>query len=141
MIDRINKQENKFTVMNKSLHISAIFDQPGFLESFVEKLADRRYDIGYSKAIVPKDLQAMETSSAETFTSGTIAIDENSELINMPLSPAFYLLVPKRRKVNTAFHGAVHFHNSKRDYTAAGLFINEIFPKEFNTFFNFFPAT
>ena len=47
------------------------------------------------------------------------------------LLPAFYLLVSKRRKVNTAFHGAVHFHSSKRDFPAAGLFINEIFAEEF----------
>ena len=95
MINRIHKHRNKNTVMNKSLHISAIFDQPGFLESFVEKLADRRYDIGYSKAIVPKDSEAMETSSAETYTSGTVAIDENNELINMPFITRFLFTCTK----------------------------------------------
>jgi len=89
MIDRMNNQKNKFTVMDKSLHISAIFDQPGFLESLVEKLADRRYDIGYGKAIVPKDSEALETSSTETFVSGTVAIDDNAEMINMPFITRF----------------------------------------------------
>ncbi|HKZ66593.1 MAG TPA: hypothetical protein VJ111_09575 [Chitinophagaceae bacterium] len=75
--------------MKNSLHITAIFDQPGFLEILVEKLADRRYDIGYSKALVPKDSEALETSSTETYTSGTVAIDDTGELINMPFITRF----------------------------------------------------
>jgi hypothetical protein len=75
--------------MNNSLHITAIFDQPGFLETLVEKLADRRYDIGYSKASVPKDSEALEISSTETYVSGTVAIVDNDELINMPFITRF----------------------------------------------------
>ena len=81
--------------MKKSLHITAIFDQPGFLETLVEKLADRRYDIGYSKAVVPKDSEAIETSSTETYTSGTVAIDDNDELIYMPFITRFLFTCTK----------------------------------------------
>jgi len=41
--------------MNRVLNITATLDQPELLESLVEKLASRRYDIGYSNEIVPQD--------------------------------------------------------------------------------------
>lgn len=88
-------QKIKSITMKNSLHITAIFDQPGFLESLVEKLADRRYDIGYSNAIVPEDSEAIETSSTETYTSGTVAIDEGDELINMPFITRFLFTCTK----------------------------------------------
>jgi hypothetical protein len=82
--------------MKNSLHIIAIFDQPGFLETLVEKLADRRYDIGYSKTTVPEDSEAIETSSTETYTSGTVAIDDTDELINMPFITRFLFTCTKK---------------------------------------------
>jgi hypothetical protein len=87
--DRIKEKKIKATIMKKTLHITAAFDQPGFLETLVEKLADRRYDIGYSKAIVPGNSEAIEPSSAETYTSGVVAIDDNNEQINMPFITRF----------------------------------------------------
>lgn len=75
--------------MKKDLHISTYFDQPVFLEELVEKLAYRHYDIGYSKAIVPHDSEAIETSSTETYVSGTAAIEENNEQFNMPFITRF----------------------------------------------------
>lgn len=95
IIKQEKKQQIKIFTMKNSLHIKAIFDQPGFLESLVEKLADRRYDIGYSKVVVPKDSEAIEISSTETFTSGTIAIDENNEFINMPFITRFLFTCTK----------------------------------------------
>jgi len=75
--------------MNKNLHITAMLDQPGLLENLVEKLASRRYDIGYSNEVMPKDWQAVEISSTETYVSGTLSfsgstIETNDTLINMP---------------------------------------------------------
>lgn len=96
--DRMRKQKTKFIVMDKNLHISAIFDQPGFLESFVEKLADRRYDIGYSKAVVPEDSEALETSSTETYVSGTVAIADKGEIINMPFITCFFFTCTKEKE-------------------------------------------
>lgn len=81
--------------MNNNLLISAILDQPQFLENFIEKLAYRRYDIGYGKALVPKNVKAIETSSTETYVSGTVAIVEKDEVINMPFITRFLFTCTK----------------------------------------------
>jgi hypothetical protein len=81
--------------MKKVLNISATFDQPGLLESLVEKLACRRYDIGYGKEKVPANYTAIETSSTETFVSGTISFMDNNEEINMPFITSFLFTCTK----------------------------------------------
>ena len=77
--------------MKKTLHISASFDQPQFVQNLVEQLAYRRYDLGYSKQQMPAGLKALETSTTETYVSGTLGINiENSpEHINMPFITCF----------------------------------------------------
>lgn len=75
--------------MNKLLHISTMLDQPALLEDMIEKLAYRRNDIGYSYEILPYSHKAIETSSTETFVSGTISIEDNEEMINMPFITRF----------------------------------------------------
>ena len=74
--------------MNQVLQITAILDQPELLENLVEKLASRRYDIGYSREAVPQDWQAVETSSTETYVSGTLSMsgsmNNDDASINMP---------------------------------------------------------
>lgn len=77
--------------MKQSLHISARIDEPGFVQNLVERLAYRRYDIGYGKQWVPKGLKALETSSTETYVSGTLAIEmeDGSEPVNMPFITSF----------------------------------------------------
>ena len=74
--------------MKHVLHITATLDQPELLENLVEKLASRRYDIGYSREIVPQDWQAIETSSTETYISGTLAfsglMNDDDVSINIP---------------------------------------------------------
>jgi len=76
--------------MKKLLHISAAFDQPELVQNLVERLAYRRYELGYGTQMMPRGLKALETSSTETYVSGTIAIDEdNNEIINMPFITCF----------------------------------------------------
>ncbi len=75
--------------MKKSLHITATIDQPGFLEDMVEKLAYRHYDLGYGKQKMPGDREALETSSTESYISGTMAMDDSGEHINMPFTTRF----------------------------------------------------
>lgn len=76
--------------MKKDLHISASFDEPEFVQNLVERLAYRRYELGFSKQQIPRGLKALETSSTETYVSGTMALDmENEERINMPFITAF----------------------------------------------------
>lgn len=76
--------------MKKRLHISAAFDQPELLQNLVERLAYRRYELGYSKLAVPNGLKAIETSSTEAYVSGNVGIDVgNTESINMPFITNF----------------------------------------------------
>ncbi|TMI77995.1 MAG: hypothetical protein E6H10_17960 [Bacteroidetes bacterium] len=84
----MKQQTQTKIVMNKSLNIVAIVDQPNLLESLVEKLASRRYDIGYSKETVPQNWQAIETSSTETYVSGTLSfsgvMSNDDAFVNIP---------------------------------------------------------
>ncbi|MBK9569716.1 MAG: hypothetical protein IPO53_07185 [Chitinophagaceae bacterium] len=81
--------------MKKTLHISAAFDQPEFVQNLVERLAYRRYELGYGNEKMPPGLKALETSSTETYVSGTMAIDfpadteTGEERINMPFITGF----------------------------------------------------
>jgi hypothetical protein len=81
--------------MKQHLHISASFDQPEFLQNLVERLAYRRYDLGFGNEKMPAGLKALETSSTETYVSGTIALDFDNETgdpkehINMPFITCF----------------------------------------------------
>jgi len=82
-------------VMKQNLHISAAFDQPEFLQNLVERLAYRRYEIGFGNQEMPPGFKALETSSTETYVSGTMAIDfpadteTTEERINMPFITCF----------------------------------------------------
>lgn len=91
--------------MNHDLLISAVFDQPGLLESFVEKLALRRYDPGFSAANVPNTLKAFESSSTETFVSGTIAIAEYEDVINMPFITRYLFTCTREKEGTYKFEG------------------------------------
>ena len=81
--------------MKQDLHISAAFDQPEFVQNLVERLAYRRYELGYGNEIMPPGYKALETSSSETYVSGTMAIDfaadteTGEERINMPFITCF----------------------------------------------------
>lgn len=79
--------------MKQTLHISAAFDQPEFVQNLVERLAYRRYEVGYSKQTMPRGFKALETSSTETYVSGTMAldfpVDSGEERINMPFITCF----------------------------------------------------
>ena len=84
-------------VMKKNLHITAKIDQPGFLEDMVEKLASRHNDLGYANQKMPDDREALETSSTETFVSGSIDIDDFDEKINMPFITSFLFTCTKSK--------------------------------------------
>jgi len=74
--------------MNNFTNITAVLDEPSFLENLVERLATRRYDIGYSNERVPKSWQAIDTSSTEIYVSGTLSFADASDddPINMPFT-------------------------------------------------------
>lgn len=88
----------KSGVMKKDLHLTASVDKPEVLENIIEKLATRRYDIGYRKAIVPSAWQAIDTSSIEAFISGTVEFDYNeTQRVRMPYVTAFLFSCEKDR--------------------------------------------
>ena len=70
-------------------------DKPDLLENLVEKLAYRRYDIGYGKEKMPRNFEALETSSAETYASGTVALTDKDGTINMPFITSFLFTCTK----------------------------------------------
>ena len=77
-------------VMKKDLHLVASVDQPEVLENIIEKIATRRYDIGYVNAIVPNDWQALDTSSVESYMSGRVEFDYNeTQRIRIPYITSF----------------------------------------------------
>ena len=81
--------------MKKSLHITAIIDHPGFLEDIVEKLALRHtYDFNSQK--LPNNDDILETSSTQTYVSGTMVIDYQGQHINMPFITNFLFTCVKR---------------------------------------------
>lgn len=76
--------------MKQNVHISARFDEPELVQNLVERLAYRRYDIGYSHEVVPPGLKALETSSTEAYVSGTLHINEEGNTpVNMPFITCF----------------------------------------------------
>jgi len=79
--------------MKKDLTITATLDQPDLLESLVQRLAGRRYDIGYLREIVPQNWQPVEVSSTETYVSGTLSFSNRSgkshDLLNIPFITSF----------------------------------------------------
>ena len=75
--------------MNNLIHIAATLDRPDLLESMIEQLAYRRFDLGYGHQKVPVDGEALETSSSSIYLSGTVALSEGKELLNIPFITSF----------------------------------------------------
>lgn len=71
--------------MKNNLHITASFDQPELLEDMVEELAYRsshNQDVNSLK-------EAIETSTTETYVSGTVELSLDEEHIKMPFITCF----------------------------------------------------
>lgn len=89
--------------MNSTLHIAAFFDQPVFLQNLIEQLAYRHSDLGYGKEKMPPGWKALDTSSTETYVSGTMSLDftndhKSKEQINMPFITNFLFTCIKGEK-------------------------------------------
>jgi hypothetical protein len=84
--------------MKRNLHLVASVDKPDVLEDIIEKLATRSYDIGYSKAVVPKSWQALDSSSVEAYISGNVEFDYNEiQRIRIPYATAFLFSCTKQK--------------------------------------------
>ena len=82
--------------MKKTLRIKATIDEEAFLEDMVEKLALRHNYTGSNKKLGVND--ALETSSTETYVSGTMAIETRNTQINMPFITSFLFTCIKESK-------------------------------------------
>ena len=81
--------------MKNTLHIKTTIDEEAFLEDMVEKLALRH---NYKKQSIPGINDVLETSSNETYLSGTVAIETADEQINMPFVTSFLFTCVKVAK-------------------------------------------
>ena len=102
-VSKLETEPFKRLVMKNSLHITAVFDKPDFLEDLVEKLAERHIDTGYGKAKTPRGWKALEFSSTEAYVSGDMALtyttDNGTEdRINMPFITCFMFTCIKAPK-------------------------------------------
>lgn len=84
--------------MKKTLHIKATIDEEAFLEDMVEKLALRHTSPVRKKQVISGLNNAVETSSTETYVSGTMAIETSNEQINMPFITSFLFTCIKLTK-------------------------------------------
>jgi len=84
--------------MKKDLHLTASVDKPEVLENIIERLATRRYDMGYVNARVPGAWKALEISSVETYLSGTVEFDYNeTQRIRIPYITCFLFSCKKTK--------------------------------------------
>jgi len=84
--------------MKKTLRIKATIDEEAFLEDMVEKLALRHNYTDFDKAKKKGVNDNLETSSTETYVSGTMAIETRDEKINMPFITSFLFTCIKESK-------------------------------------------
>jgi len=84
--------------MKKTLRIKATIDEEAFLEDMVEKLALRHNYTGLNKQKSFGVNDALETSSTETYVSGTMSIETKNQQINMPFITSFLFTCIKEGK-------------------------------------------
>ena len=82
-------------IMKKTLHIKTTIDEEAFLEDMVEKLA---LNHNHKKRSIPGINYALETSSNETYVSGSVNIETADEQINMPFVTSFLFTCVKVAK-------------------------------------------
>lgn len=84
--------------MKQKLQIKATVENPQMLESIVERLATRHYDTAV-KTVVPKAWQALESSSVESYVSGTIDIKgKGLQPVHLPYTSSFLFSCTREKK-------------------------------------------
>ena len=84
--------------MNHFLHISTSLDKPELLENMVKQLAVKHCDTGYGNALVPRTWPALDTSSIESYVSGTVELTlDDSNTIRMPFISCFLFTCTKEK--------------------------------------------
>ena len=79
--------------MNQVMSITANLDEPVMLKTVVENLASRHVDMGYSKAAVPQQWSAIDSSCIQADVSGNfdlqIKTSHAKEQVNIPFTGCF----------------------------------------------------
>jgi len=75
--------------------ITATLAEVTLVKNLVEKLADRRIDIGYHLEQVQPGHRAIEQSSIEAYVSGDIIFSDKDDLIIMPFDTSFLFTCTK----------------------------------------------
>jgi hypothetical protein len=91
-----NKNDSRME--HSSIAISATLAEPRLLKSIVEKLADRRYDIGYGREKVKRGWQAIETSSIEAHISVQINLSGQNDFMIIPSVTCFLFTCTKGKE-------------------------------------------
>lgn len=84
---RTNKTSTK-------LSLTSTIDELCLLQEIVEKLAQRRVDLGYGRQAVPAG-HAVETSSLEAYVSGNVVLNVNDEMMSIPYATCFLFTCSK----------------------------------------------
>jgi hypothetical protein len=71
------------------LAVSVTIDEIPLLKNMVEKLAHRRYDIGYANEPMPDGLKAVETSSIESYVSGNLDLFDKEDQLSIAYTTCF----------------------------------------------------
>ena len=71
------------------LAVSITIDEIPLLKNLVEKLAHRRYDIGYADEPVPEGWKAVETSSIEAYISGSLDLLNREDELSLAYTTCF----------------------------------------------------
>lgn len=83
---------------NSSIAITTTLAEPRLLKNLVEKLADRRYDIGYNHEKVESGWEAIETSTIEAYVSGEINLSDKTDLMKIPFITCFLFTCTKGKE-------------------------------------------
>jgi hypothetical protein len=78
--------------MKNVMNITANLDEPTFLKCVIERLASRHVDKGYTKASVPKQWKAIESSCIQADVNGTFDLhvkNNKNEQEEIPFIGAF----------------------------------------------------
>ena len=76
--------------MKNVMNITASLDEPRMLKSIVEKLASRHVDMGYTRATVPNQWKAIESSCIQADVMGSFDLQAaKATELSIPFTGAF----------------------------------------------------
>lgn len=94
----MKKPQNKpYKIENSAIAITATLAESRMLTDLVEKLAVRRYDIGYCFASVQPGWRAIEASSIEAHVSGVANLSTKTDSINVVFTTCFLFTCTKAK--------------------------------------------